>query len=196
MMSFVKSSIPQFVWWMTNHARVPRSLYEMTSDRMASSLARPPALRITWASPSARPAYLAGSSRASIQVRIAKWRPGGNGKLPLSPNVAAYWAFAASTSSRMLIAFTPCTAFEVVRTCYERQYPSMSMCCQLSVLRVGSVRIGSVVYVCLCGLAVGQLGWTASYHWYEVGVNTSFRSKEWEDHAIIRPSKCSTAVFS
>src|SRR5262249_27858541 len=27
---------------------------------------RPPALRITWASPSARPAYLAGSSRASM----------------------------------------------------------------------------------------------------------------------------------
>src|SRR5215470_16546842 len=145
---------------MTNHSRVPRSLYEMTSDRMASSLARPPALRITWASPSARPAYWAGSSRASIQVRIAKWRPGGNGKLPLSPNVAAYWAFAASTSSRMLIAFTPCTAFEVVRTCYERQYPSMSMCCQLSVLRVSSGKIGAAVSVCLGGSAVGNLDGT------------------------------------
>ena len=41
----------------------------MTRDRMASSLARPPALRMTWASPSLRPAYLAGSSRASMHVK-------------------------------------------------------------------------------------------------------------------------------
>src|SRR6202047_483236 len=75
----------------------------MTSDRMASSLARPPALRITWASPSAKPAYFAGSRRASIQVRIAKRRLGGNGRLPLSPKFSAYLAFAASTSSRILV---------------------------------------------------------------------------------------------
>src|ERR1700730_6594859 len=59
---------------------------------MASSLARPPAFRITWASPSARPAYLAGSRRASIQVRIAKWRLGGSGRLALSPKFPAYFA--------------------------------------------------------------------------------------------------------
>src|SRR5580704_13670184 len=95
---------------MTNHSRVPRSLYEITSDLMASSLARPPALRITWASPSANPAYFAGSRRASIQVRIAKWRLGGNGRLPLSPKFSAYLAFAASTSSRILvIAFASCS---------------------------------------------------------------------------------------
>src|ERR1700730_687097 len=88
---------------MTNHSRVPRSLYEITSDRIASSLARPPALRITWASPSAKPAYFAGSRRASIQVRIAKRRLGGNGRLPLSPKFSAYLAFAASTSSRILV---------------------------------------------------------------------------------------------
>src|SRR6202049_1590537 len=77
---------------------------------MASSLARPPALRITWASRSARPAYFAGSRRASIQVRIAKWRLGGSGRLPLSPKFSAYLAFAASTSSRILaIAFTSCS---------------------------------------------------------------------------------------
>src|ERR1700749_4790144 len=88
---------------MTNHSRVPRSLYEITNDLMASSLARPPALRITWASPSARPAYFAGSRRASIQVRIAKWRLGGSGRLPLSPKFSAYLVFAASTSSRILV---------------------------------------------------------------------------------------------
>ena len=65
---------------------------KITRDRMASSLARPPALRITWASPSARPAYFAGSRRASIQVRIAKWRLGGSGRLPLSPKFSAYFA--------------------------------------------------------------------------------------------------------
>ena len=41
----------------------------MTRERIASSLARPPALRMTWASPSARPAYFAGSSLASMQVK-------------------------------------------------------------------------------------------------------------------------------
>src|ERR1700732_4454367 len=88
---------------MTNHSCVPRRLYEITSDRMASSLARPPAFRITWASPSARPAYFAGSRRASIQVRIAKWRLGGSGRLLLSPKFSAYLVFAASTSSRILV---------------------------------------------------------------------------------------------
>src|SRR5215468_6943285 len=66
---------------MTNHSRVPSSLYEMTSDRIASSLARPPALRITCASPSTSPANLAGSRRPSMQVRIAKCRAGGHGEL-------------------------------------------------------------------------------------------------------------------
>jgi hypothetical protein len=42
----------------------------MTSDRIASSLARPPALRMTCASPSASPAYFAGvadEQRAGIE---------------------------------------------------------------------------------------------------------------------------------
>ena len=62
MISSVNSSMPQFVWWMTNHSRVPRSLYDMTSERSASSLARPPAFRMTCASPSRRPASFAGRS--------------------------------------------------------------------------------------------------------------------------------------
>src|SRR5882672_6508704 len=79
---------------------------------MASSLARPPAFRITWASPSARPAYFAGSRRASIQVRIAKRRLGGRARLPLSPKFSVYLVFAASTSSRILvIALASCSEF-------------------------------------------------------------------------------------
>src|SRR5262249_12152904 len=70
---------------------------------MASSLARPPALRITWASPSLRPANLAGSSRASMQVRIAKRRAGGKGSLPLSPKSPAEVSFAARTSVRTFV---------------------------------------------------------------------------------------------
>src|SRR5512141_1504961 len=88
---------------MTNHSRVPSSLWEITSDRIASSLARPPALRMTCASPSARPAYFAGSSRASMHVKIAKWRAGGMASFPLSPKLAAYLAFAARTSSNSLL---------------------------------------------------------------------------------------------
>src|SRR5258707_13362409 len=84
----------------------------MTSDRMASSLARAPAFRITWASPSAKPAYFAGSRRASIQVRIAKWRLGGSGRVPFPPKISADLAFAASTSFKIfVIALTSC--FEV-----------------------------------------------------------------------------------
>jgi hypothetical protein len=105
--SSVKNSIPQFVWWMTNHSRVPRSLYEMTSERIASSLARPPAFRMTCASPSASPAYPAGSSLASIQVKIAKCRAGGSASSAFAPNEAAYSALARSTSSRAAIGASP-----------------------------------------------------------------------------------------
>src|SRR6266478_5180443 len=75
---------------VVNDKPLPRapSLYEMTSDRMASSLARPPALRMTCASPSASPAHLAGSSRASMQVRMAKCRAGGMASFALSPKSA------------------------------------------------------------------------------------------------------------
>src|SRR6186997_2313475 len=75
----------------------------MTSERIASSLARPPALRITCASPSARPAYFAGSSRASMQVRIAKDRAGGSASSALSPKDSAYFSLAFRTSSRTLM---------------------------------------------------------------------------------------------
>src|SRR6266446_4462762 len=98
MRASVKNSIPQLVWWMTNHSRVPRSLYEITSERMASSLARPPALRMTCASPWLSPAYLEGSSLASMHVRMAKRRAGGSARLPSWPNEAAYVALAERTS--------------------------------------------------------------------------------------------------
>ena len=49
MCSDVKNSMPQLVWWQTNHSVVPSSLCEMTKLRMASSVARPPALRMTCA---------------------------------------------------------------------------------------------------------------------------------------------------
>jgi hypothetical protein len=67
---------------------------------MASSLARPPAFLITWASPSLKPAYFAGSKRASMHVRMAKWRAGGSGNSDFPPNVAAYSSLACSTPSR------------------------------------------------------------------------------------------------
>src|ERR1700747_1900953 len=87
---------------MTNHSFVPKSLYEMTRERIASSLARPPALRITCTSPSASPANFAGSRRASIQVKMANWRAGGIASFDFSPNVSAYDLFAFRASSRIL----------------------------------------------------------------------------------------------
>ena len=94
-----EESMPQSVWWMTNHSLVPSSLYEITRERIASSDALPPALRITCASPSLSPAYFAGSRRASMHVRMANPRAGGRASSPLS-NAAAYASFAARTSSR------------------------------------------------------------------------------------------------
>ena len=45
------------------------------------------------------PAYLAGSSRGSMQVRIAKLRAGGKANLPFSPKVALHFRFASRTSN-------------------------------------------------------------------------------------------------
>ena len=67
----VNVTMPQSVWWMRTISSVPRSRWLMTSERMASSLATPPALRMTCASPSSRPSTLAGSSRASMHASTA-----------------------------------------------------------------------------------------------------------------------------
>src|SRR5262245_50771391 len=92
---------------MTNHSRVPSSLYEITSDRIASSLARPPALRMTCASPSLSPANFAGSRRASMHVRIAKRRAGGSASDALAPKSEAYRVFALRTSCRTVLMLIP-----------------------------------------------------------------------------------------
>jgi len=60
MSSLLTVPIPQSVWWITMHSRVPSSCVEMTIDRSASSLARPPALRTTCASPTSSPRNLDG----------------------------------------------------------------------------------------------------------------------------------------
>ena len=70
-------------------SRVPSSRCEIASERIASSVTAPPALRITWASPSLRPRRPAGSSRASMQATMATPLAGGMGRSPLS-NEAAY----------------------------------------------------------------------------------------------------------
>ena len=75
----------------------------MTRDRIVSSLALPPALRMTCASPSDRSANFAGSILASMHVRIANRLEGGMGNVPLFPNRSAYSRFAASTSSTILL---------------------------------------------------------------------------------------------
>src|SRR4051812_10789406 len=96
----------------------------MTSDRIASSLARPPALRITCASPSLRPAYFAGSSLASMQVRIAKPRAGGRASSLFAPNEATYCSFALRTSSRTptRLLLLQMSAYQAV--CRSRRIPS------------------------------------------------------------------------
>src|SRR4030095_3909978 len=89
----------------TNHSFVFNNLLDMTNERIASSLALPPALRITYASPSLSPAILAGSSRQSMQVKIANFFVEYIVRSPLSPKVFAYNASAANISSWVCRAF-------------------------------------------------------------------------------------------
>ena len=63
----------------------------MIREQMASSLARLPELRITWASPSAKAAYLAGSSPESRQASTANLRRLGKDS-PLGTPKSASWA--------------------------------------------------------------------------------------------------------
>ena len=50
--SSVNVTMPQSVWWMRMISRVPSRRWEIASERIASSVTTPPALRMTWASPS------------------------------------------------------------------------------------------------------------------------------------------------
>src|SRR5919201_3042946 len=61
---------------------VPGGGEEMRRGRCGWRDARPPAFRITWASPSSSPSSLAGWSRASMHVRTATCRAGGIGRSP------------------------------------------------------------------------------------------------------------------
>src|SRR5258705_13850668 len=54
---------------------------------------------MTCASPSLNPAYLAGSSLASMHVRMANRRAGGSARSDFLPNPAADFALAERTSS-------------------------------------------------------------------------------------------------
>ncbi len=62
---------------------VPSSRWEIMRERMASSVITPPALRMTWASPSSSPSARAGSRRASMHATTATFFPGGIGNSPL-----------------------------------------------------------------------------------------------------------------
>src|ERR1700683_986489 len=84
-----KVSIPQSVWWMRTISLVPSRRCEMVRDRMTSSVTTPPALRMTWASPSASPSTPYGFSRASMQATTAACDAGGSGRSALS-KLAAY----------------------------------------------------------------------------------------------------------
>ena len=56
----------------------------MTRERSTSSVTTPPALRMTWASPSERPSKRPVSMRASMQAMTAALRAGGAAASPLS----------------------------------------------------------------------------------------------------------------
>ena len=64
------------------HQHLPRPearVWESPSERITSSVTTPPALRMTWASPAARPRTASGSIRASMHVTTAMASAGGGG---------------------------------------------------------------------------------------------------------------------
>ena len=63
---------------------VPSSRWLIASERISSSVTTPPALRMTCASPSARPRIRYTSSRASMQATTATCLLGGSGSGPLN----------------------------------------------------------------------------------------------------------------
>ena len=71
---------PHPVWPMTTISSVPSSCWLTISERMTSSVARPPALRMMWASPVRRPSASSTSSRASMQATMARPRTGRGGQ--------------------------------------------------------------------------------------------------------------------
>src|SRR6266852_478169 len=87
--SSLNVSMPQSVWWIRMTSSVPSSRCEIVSERIASVVATPPALRKTWASPSWSPRILLTCSLASMQARTNSFLAGGSGKFP-APNDRAY----------------------------------------------------------------------------------------------------------
>ena len=59
--------MPQSVWWMRMISSVPSRFCEIASERISSSVTTPPALRITWASPSLE-AERAGRVEAGVHA--------------------------------------------------------------------------------------------------------------------------------
>jgi hypothetical protein len=71
---------------MTNHSRVPSSLCEMIKDRIASSVARPPALRMTCVAFRKSRIFRGIEPRvhAGEDCELSSWR---QGELPLLPKL-------------------------------------------------------------------------------------------------------------
>ena len=85
MTSSVKVSMPQSVWWIDEPLARAEQLVgdDQRADRVVAGAAAGVADDVGVAL--ASPANLAGSSRASMQVRIAKRRAGGMASSALSP---------------------------------------------------------------------------------------------------------------
>ena len=64
---------------------MPSSRWLIASDLISSSVITPPALRITCASPSARPRIAYTFSRASMHATTATCLDGGSGSGPVKP---------------------------------------------------------------------------------------------------------------
>ena len=64
------------MWPMTTISSVPSSCWLTIRERMTSSVASPPAFRMTWASPVRSPRAASTSTRASMQAMIARPRSG------------------------------------------------------------------------------------------------------------------------
>src|SRR5215211_6189889 len=107
-----KVSIPQSVCCISMISSVPTRRWEMTRERISSSVITPPALRMMCASPSCSPSMTNGLKRASMHVTTATRFAGGIGRSPLS-KVLAYSSLFLNNSSIVLICLSSHVRFRL-----------------------------------------------------------------------------------
>ena len=103
MTSLVKNSMPQLVWWMTNHSRVPEQLVRdhQRTNRIVAGAAAGVADHV-------RVAFCQAGKFRRVEPRVHARQDGKSAgrwhrKCAFAPKLSAYRSFASRTSCRTLL---------------------------------------------------------------------------------------------